>query len=444
MCKKANAEAQNLGDRTKGLDSRGNVGINARAESTWAVETLSFLDMADDDDAKALCKAMRDDLERIYQGTINAGVIDKKMASKFHKGYVKLFGPQGALEPSGKEMISLMLESEYDFKSAVDALNRIQETQNQQLYNDCRGKQEFTDRGRKEGIKRRNSFVNPHAGITDRDFRTTDTEDFFPKEVVHAKGMLEGKPSSNTYQTFANQGAPFIGGVSGTMQGLAMGWELEKPLKDFKAGKEQDDERERREKTAAIHMATLLAGGHHSVTELLFSAQSYGLFSDVTKPLDNYPKAMKELGDRFKKLGLPCDLSPKAGAAWTAAINEVEKNLEALAKAIAETYESQGISDAVVDAFKTATGRKGDELMSLKGGLHGLANELDTIAGMVEDDEQEVKKDAMEAIREKIEAAQQKLAGNIFKDLDANPFLPVQVEKILADALGAAYGLVRQ
>ena len=202
---------------------------------------------------------------------------------------------------------------------------------------------------------------------------------FFEKDVVHAKGTFEGDPKSDTYKKFARAGCPVHRRRLGTMQGLVMAWELEKPLKDVPKDK-QNEVRAEREKLIGIYMATLLAGGHHSASELLFSAQSYGYFDKVTDPLTNYPKAMKELGGRFTELGLPGGMYPKAGTIWLAARTEVSGNLLKLASEITATYKNEAYANAVDGQYKTEIQDKTEALFG-----DDLARKLDDIVAEVDD-----------------------------------------------------------
>jgi hypothetical protein len=284
----------------------------------------------------------------------------------------------------------------------------------------------------------RRGFVNPHAGITDRTFRQEETENIFGKEVVHAKGFFEGDPKSATYQKFAKQGAPFIAGVSGTMQGLAMSWEIGKPLGSIKDQQQQDTERAKREKTAGIYMATLLAGGHHSASELLFSAKSYGLFPDVTDPLTNYPQAMQELGARFKQLGLPGDLSPKAGGTWRDARQAVADSLTELQGEITDVYKTEAYANALGQAFMANVVNKLAAVFT-----NDLADKLDDIADLVSDADKPKREKAMKEAGVMIKQARKQLDANLVTGLDENPFRPMAVRKTLSAALDQVAGLAR-
>ena len=431
MCNKSETEATILRDRTKGLDARGNVGVNTQAESSWAVATLAGLD----NDALDLLDA---DLRRIYAETRNKGPGVKQKASSFHKGFEKFYGKDGRGQPSAQDLVGLMLENEYDWKSAVDHLAGSEGKANKDLQGQCRNKPEFADRGRVQGRTRQNSFLNPHAGITDRMFREEGTENVFGKEVVHAKGFFEGDPKSETYQKFAKQGAPFIAGVTGTMQGLAMSWELAQPLNSIKDQQARDNERAKREKTAGIYMATLLAGGHHSGSELLFSAKSYGLFPDVTDPLTNYPQAMQELGARFKQLGLPGDLSPKPGGTWRTARKTVADSVASLRGEITDVYKNEAYGNSLTQAFKSNVE---DKLVALF--TDDLADKLDSIASLVSDADKQKREKAMGEAGKLLKAARKQLDSKIIGGLDENPFRALTIRTTLAAALDQVAGLTR-
>lgn len=443
MCKKSKAEAKVLKDRTKGLDSRGNVAVNTQAESSWATETLK--DLATNQEAMALLKA---DLKRVYDGTKDKDLVTTKSAGKFHKGYERFFGKKGGgkkgadlppeATPQPQDFVNLMLETQYDFKEAVDALNRNQKSEDVALWKSCRTREEFADRGRIQGRERRNSFVGPHAGITDHAFRQEETENFFTREVVHAKGTFEGDPKSKTYQRFVEQGAPFIGGVSGTMQGLAMAWEKDKPLAKIADDDEREEEIEKREKMAGVYMATLLAGGHHSASEMLFSAQSYGLFKDVPDPLKNYPAAMQALGERFEELGLPGGLSPKAGATWRAALAKMMAEVKKVGAVVADTYKDEDYGPDVEEEFESEVEQKLEDLFGDE-----LADKLDEIATLTGDDEKEERFEVVGKAKGLIAEARHKLDLKLIQGLDENPFVPVSIRKTIEGALDQVSSLAR-
>lgn len=356
MCKKTTQNVTVLKDRTNGLDARGNQALNTQAESNWAIETLKHLDA--DKEAQTL---ITDELMRVYHDRKKLGFIQRTATKGFETGFEEYFGKYeqdkktGQLKRVGKpkadpkpqDLINLMLESKYKFKDSVSwVADSVAETSpGRELRANARGIPEFQDRGRLDGRKRRNSFVGPHAGIADHVFRPEGAENFFTREVEHAKGMLEGVPTSATYQKFLAQGAPFIGGASGTIEGVALSWEAKQKLADIDDDNEREAETLQREKTIGIYMATLLAGGHHSMSEMLIAAQQFGLFRGVTDPLTDYPRAMKELGEHLAELDLPDDLAPKPGATWLNAVKKAQDEIVAIRKEISAILGGKGDDD---------------------------------------------------------------------------------------------------
>jgi len=437
MCKKTKQESKVFADRTQGLDSRGNRAMATQAESEWANETLKSL--RDNDEAMTL---LTDELQRIYDDTKNVkGIVDKRCVAKFQKGFEDYFGKyddkEGQMrrtaapkaQPKPEDMVNLMLEERYDFKEAVDTLARVarKTDDGQQLYAKGRGKvEEFKERGRTQGRKRKASFIGPQAGITDRNFRPEDLDNFFSRDVPHYKAVWEGDPDSATYQKFVDQGAPFIGGVSGTIQGIAMGMELEKKLDDIDDDDQRDEEIARREQTVAFHMATLVAGGHHSVPEMLFAAQQHGLFTDIGNPLDNYPKAMQQLEKKLVKYGLPGGLTPAGGKAWLAALDNAQDDIDKVGAEIIKLFPDQknihtAFNKKFVNGFVKLFPRD-------------LAGTLDKIVSLVDDPQ--TRSTEMASARTLIADARKSLTEHpIVLALDINPFISIGFHNTLERAL---------
>lgn len=471
MCKKAKAGAQVLKDRTQGLDSRGNRAMNTQAESNWATEALKGLE----NDPEAV-QLITDELKRVYDESKKLKAPwNKYMTSSFKNGFEDYFGeykedsktkqlkrvkpPKAEATPT--DLINLMLESKYDFKMAVDRLADLEKETDvgRPLATQGRDVDEFRDRGRKEGRKRRNSFVGPHAGIADHVFRPEGSDNFFTREVTHAKGTLEGDPNSQTYQRFVQQGAPFIGGVSGTIQNVNMCWEAKQKLSDIQDDDERDAERTRREKTTGIYMATLLAGGHHSMAEMLFAAKRHDLFPDIPNPLDDYPGAMKALGARFEELGLPKNLMPEAGATWRKALAKARDEIIGVGAEMITVLEKYGYDDGVItsvgatfnrkflkdfnDTFTDELAHKLDEIVSLAGGDgdddDGSSSEDDDDGGGGGNARDRAKREAADLIKD----ARDALNDEIIEGLEGNPFVPVSVRKTLSSALDQVSSLTR-
>jgi len=509
MCKKANKESKVLEDRTKGLDSRGNRALNTQAETNWATGALKSLNT--DTEAQAL---ITDELKRVYDDCKKLrGPINWSRTHSFENGFEDYFGeykedsktkqlrrvkpPKASPQP--QDLVNLMLEGKYQFKEAVSWVADLEAKTDvgRPLYKRGRGDvPEFQNRGRKEGRKRRNSFIGPHAGIADHVFRPEGAENFFTRDVEHAKGMLEGDPTSATYNKFLAQGAPFIGGASGTIQGIALCWEAKQKLDDIQDGDQREEEIARREKTMGIYMATLVAGGHHSMSEMLFAAQQYGLFQNITNPLDNYALAMKQFGEHLQDLGLPGDLTPKPGDTWQNALTKVQGEIAKIRKEINAYLGGKDEADdddaddddptnkgKAPDVKSSATKKKRTKILidsddddshqgstdsdddasqqnqqdpvaakrtavlkafqnKIEGGFSRLfPDDLDTTLDRVVDalrnqprDDQQVA-DAKQAAGDLIAQARDALDDDLIKGLDENPFVPVSVRKTLSDAL---------
>jgi len=493
MCKKKTQDVTVLKDRTKGLDARGNQALNTQAESNWAIGALKNLDT--DAESQTL---ITDELMRVYYDRKKLGFLQKTASKGFETGFEEYFGKyerdkkagqlkrvsQPKAEPKPQDLINLMLEDKYKFKDSVSwVADRVAETSpGRELRANARGGAEFQERGRFEGRKRRNSFVGPHAGIADHVFRPEGAENFFTREVEHAKGMFEGKPNSPTYQKFLSQGAPFIGGASGTIEGIALSWEAKEKLDDLD-GQEHEAEKKKREKTIGIHMATLLAGGHHSMSEMLIAAKKFGLFDEVTDPLTNYPVAMKELGEHLNALGIPGDLTPKPGDLWLKALAKAQGEIAKIRKEINAILGGKQ-DDAPPPKIEDRKGKQklrddesdddsnSDDLQlvldddvadnsqakdpnaktrslvldafgaKIEAGFVKLFPDdmdqtLDAAVAVLSDDNADdndisgMKQGAAECIKE----ARQALDGDLITGLDENPFVPVSVRKTLSDVL---------
>lgn len=284
------------------------------------------------------------------------------------------------------------------------------------------------------GRKRKGSLSNPDAGITDRVYRDAATRDFFATNVAHAKGTLEGKPDSDVYQSFLDQGAPFIGGASGTMHGLVVGIELDKQ-KRIDAGEEVDgdpEEKRKRETLIGVYMATLVAGGHHSVSECLIAAKGYGYFDDITHPLYDYPRAMDELGIRLQQLGLAGKLKAEApigpGDPWREAFEQTWKSFLTLQEAISAAYRRRELDPGpLIRDFRNSVGERIKALFP-----DDLANKLDEMAAEQDDD---ARGQRVNEARDMIKQLQANLKDGLLRDLDTNPFNPLNIRETMSGTL---------
>jgi hypothetical protein len=263
------------------LDVRGNDVEATQHESSWAVNLANNLSKEN----KALLQGHARSIAEM------AGDEDLRLA------LVNL--PENS---SGAELVEILVGNQVNFKGAVDQVGGQIGHDNPGLKNRARKQRFFERRGRRvmedDEMQRRQSFSDPHGGITDSLHRTPSTRDIFSQPVGHAKGFIRGvapdDPEYETYKEFQDSGAPFIGGASGTMQFLSMMLETEEPPRGL----------DEREKLLALHMAVLLTGGHHSMSECLLAVKCYGYFKDVPDPLENYDGAMAALDNRFAELGL--------------------------------------------------------------------------------------------------------------------------------------------
>lgn len=427
MCEHSKSHAKVLERRQNGLDSRGNVPAHMRAESEWAVRTLKTLDAP-------TAKLVSDDLLNLHQkAQATTGKVNRICVAKFDTGCKEIFGANLDRQPSPEQIGALILEGKYDFKSATDAINRDQKNADAVLYKAGRSGYEFEgEKGRKAGRTRRDSFSNTNAGITDRLNTDDEARDFFSTKTVHAKGMLEGDTDAEAYKKFQNQGAPFIGGASGTIQGLVMGLELQ-----LKATPEQGDvqakqqSKAQREKLIGVYTTALVAGGHHSVSECLIAAQKYGYFEGVTHPLDDYAKSMQELSAHLTRVGLPTDLSPKdaaVGDPWRKARGRVKTDLDNLRSAMAAEYRSRKLETSSLEkAFDDNVRKPVMDLLP-----DALAKTLD---GVPTTTTGTARQQAIDAARQQITTLKGSLANALIANVEENPFKKLSLSGPLASTL---------
>ena len=434
MCSRSKVDPAVLERRQDGLDSRGNVPANARAESAWAAETFKKMD-------GPTTELLAGDILKLYAKADQIqGGVDKMFVKKFKKGVNEIFGSDHSRKPSPEQLSTLMFGGAYGFKDATDAINRQQKeaaaaesktSGNADLYTKGRSGPEFAnEKGRLAGPKRKNSFSNVDAGITDRVNRDDETRDFFATKVVHAKGTLQGDESSDIYKKYADAEAPFIGGASGTMQGLILGMEMEKPKADL-----TEAELKAREKLIGLHMAALINGGHHSASECLIAAKKYGYFGHVTDPIgDNgdYTNAMKGLGDRLTAVGLPTDLTAKVtavGDPWRKAIGRLKIDLRRLQDEIGAEYTRRDRAPGpLIVEFRTKV--RAPLLASMSVNLAKILDGLPATKG-----DKNARDTVLTNARNEIDALRTKLKDARVVEVEGNPFLPLSIRVPLTGAL---------
>ncbi|WP_150667360.1 hypothetical protein [Pandoraea anhela] len=205
---------------------------------------------------------------------------------------------------SGPDLAQRLLDNK-DFKELVDVVGGFNYELAPRLHDAMRSPVFFTDRGRQlmpESQVRESSVMSRHAGITEGIHRSPSTENFFTKDIMHAKGDIERLPQSRTSARFSQVGMPFIGGISGSGQFIAQHIEMQKPFQQ-----RTPMEKAQAEQLMLMHAALMTAGGHHSVMETVLSARTVGFFADIPNPLRNggsYAESIRALGVRARQLGL--------------------------------------------------------------------------------------------------------------------------------------------
>lgn len=374
-------------------------------------------------------------LDLYKKADIITDTFNKHCVKKFKKGVIEIFGDDQTRKPSAEQLSTLMLDVKYGFKDATDAINREQKNEDPKLYKTGRSGEVFQEeKGRRGGRKRKNSFSNFDAGITDRVNRDDTTRDFFATKTEHAKGLLEGDEGGKIndenrkiYQQFQDADAPFIGGASGTMQGLIMGMEMKKKKSDL-----DEDELEQREKLIGVYMATLINGGHHSASECLIAAQKYEYFKDVTDPLKNYTTAMRQLGDRLSDVGLPTDLTAKVtavGDPWRSKVKQLITQMDTLQNQISRAYADRGLDAApLIDEFKKTVRKPAIDLFGMD-----LADTLDGLPATKDDATARGK--LLATARGQIGTLKANLKDDLVDELENNPFKPLTLKAPLGGVL---------
>jgi hypothetical protein len=209
---------------------------------------------------------------------------------------------------SGSELAERLLDKR-DFKNLLDLVGKLQETMDPVLRNRIRAQPFFTDRGRQlmpEDQVRESSLMNRHAGIADGLHRRRSTENFFSKDIEHAKADYERIPSSDTSRRFSRGGTPFVGGISGSAQFIVQHMEMQCPFRERPL-----PERQQMEQLLLMHAALMTAGGHHSIMETLLPGRMLGYFADLPDPLrsrDGYDVCMTALDARLRQMGMSAQI----------------------------------------------------------------------------------------------------------------------------------------
>jgi len=196
----------------------------------------------------------------------------------------------------------------YGFRMIWDFIDKFNCVGNDELGDVARGRSFFRDRGRQDvpdSEVRSESAENTHAGIAEGIYRTPSTENFFNQTVPHSKSHMRGALNSETYKSFSQSGTPFINGVSGFMQQIAMHMELDGLYEEA-----PQPERDRRETIIVLLAAAMVACGNHGLMDAILPAKTYGYFPDVPEPLTGhggYDRSIQALVAHLRKIGLPTE-----------------------------------------------------------------------------------------------------------------------------------------
>ncbi len=289
MCKHSKDGVDTLAKRQRGLDARGNDPLATKRESSWATDFIK------DPPGKALKSTIS-----YLKGFPETGVTDTEKArmAHFKQGLTGL-GDQ----PTGMQFANFFADGQNtQFKEVIDDISGPIGKSHNELDLQGRNQPFFVDRGRMGPQRmRRQSMDSRHVGITTSNDRTADTKDQYQGAYFHAQTQFRGKMDSDTVKKFQKSGAPFIGGASGTIHAVAVEMEVrgKVPVAELDPAEIQE-----RERVLAMLSVQHVAAGHHSMSECLVAAQTYGYFKDVPDPLTNYDSAMQGLEQHLQGLGL--------------------------------------------------------------------------------------------------------------------------------------------
>ncbi len=296
MCKHSQDEHEVLVERQKRLDARGNDRRATKRESDWAVGLMQNLNPELTRQLATHVQAMADQ-EPLFP--------DPQYSTALETLGDELNGLNGDDPPDPMALTQVIMNGAFKMVSDKRG-NQLKSRDNvlRDYYKAARAKGPFAyqERGRLviPASRRRGSDLDRSGGIVSSVERTESLENVFAADVKHAKGQLGMDPAADTVHKFRDQGAPYIGGASGTMCLIAVDLENEKPQAAL-----SPDELKEREKLLALHMASLVVGGHHSMAEVLIGAKCCGYFKDIPDPIEeNYDKAMAVFEDHLNKLGI--------------------------------------------------------------------------------------------------------------------------------------------
>jgi hypothetical protein len=288
MCKHGKRKHEQLTEKQKRLDARGNPVEATNRESDWA---LSLVSSVSPESSRLLHDHVHGLAER-YPDSVDGQTLLGRLD--------QAPGTQTDLESMSK----LLADHSAGFKGLIDDFPRELPREVSRWYDRKCMRPEYAfldlDRGRQSPKRIRPGMAySRHGGITTGRGRSEDQRGFFDGDFRHGHAMFRLDPDSQVARSLTAQGAPFIGGSSGTLRAIIMDLEAQQPGEDI-----DGPERARRERILAMHSALMVVAGHHSVSECLMMAQALGYFTDLPDPLRDYDGAMAAWEQRLGELGL--------------------------------------------------------------------------------------------------------------------------------------------
>ncbi|WP_128176640.1 hypothetical protein [[Pantoea] beijingensis] len=299
------------------FDNRGNDAAATQRESSWSVNVLRSIhpDLATNflqhiaslitGPLTATTEFKQKFKASLESRNISPTDVAALMTGFEHAETLKQSIQDGVIRNETPTALILRLVESNDFKIMLDLNGMLLEARDPETRRAIRRQPLFRDRGRIDVPKERvrsQSVYNRHAGIADELHRRPSTENFFNRNINHAKSSNMRDPLSETAKQFSKSGTPFIAGASGTMQVILHHMEQEKPYASLTA-----KERQSVETNILIHTALLVASGHHSIVEVLQPGRKLGYFSDLPDPLQGkkgYRNFMRALDSRLAALNL--------------------------------------------------------------------------------------------------------------------------------------------
>lgn len=323
MCNHPEQGHEELARRQRRLDARGNDIEATNRESDWAIGLVKNLPP----DGLAL---------------VNDHIVGLTQAfPKSPEGQTLSSAIQGL--GKGKDdpwkFASLVMDNNNGFKSLIDYVGARMPESADHKYADLKAKYPYLDKDRGRGAAPRirdEMYTSKHVGITLSSGRSKAQKDALATPISHGGAQFSSTESSPTVQALVSQGAPFVGGASGTLRFICQEWDANHGEAHTIGSAEMAE----REKLIGVHSVLMMVAGHHSISECLMMVQAYGYFTDIPSPLTNYDKATQAFEKRLAKLGLqsPAPLSKatamegksKEQLAYEAELNHLERERERL------------------------------------------------------------------------------------------------------------------